>query len=145
MPKIAPRSPGYDPATSERKCAASHNLKRILSRARIRFLLVAAATILAWTTDRRRGHNSSITGYETAARLLPSNEVMTLPPSCDPLDDPAEPFVTKYGRDVLYLARAYEGSGTRVRKLLRMLIAGQAIKVGVLGGSGAALNQPLLP
>ncbi|CAD6578859.1 MAG: CAP64 protein product - [Cyphobasidiales sp. Tagirdzhanova-0007] len=56
-------------------------------------------------------------------------------PSCRIYDLPDDPLVKEYGQNNIRLSRTYEGSGTRVRRLLQKALRGEAIKVAVVGGS----------
>lgn len=51
--------------------------------------------------------------------------------------DPKDPLC-RYGLDNIRLSRAYEGSGYRLRQVLRRALAGEEIGIGVLGASVTA-------
>lgn len=64
--------------------------------------------------------------HQAAAQAAQSCEVCVVTP-----DDP----LCEYGLDNIRLSRAYEGSGTRVRRVLQRAMRGEEIKIGVLGAS----------
>lgn len=68
------------------------------------------------------------------------------PPSCAVSDLPDDPLVKEYGMQNLRLSRVYEGSGTRVRRVLQKAMRGEKIKIAVVGGSVSAVSlaRPML-
>lgn len=86
--------------------------------------LKSAATTRAGTSRRPHVQESLLAPTSTS-----SCEVCHLDPT-----DPA----CRYGLDNIRLSRAYEGSGHRLRQVLRRALAGEEIGVGVLGASVTA-------
>lgn len=63
-------------------------------------------------------------------------------PSCRISDLTDDPLVKEYGENNIRLSRTYEGSGSRIRKVLRKAQRGEAIKVAVIGGSVSTVSNP---
>ncbi|KAI5475802.1 capsular related protein, Esterase, SGNH hydrolase-type domain containing [Pseudohyphozyma bogoriensis] len=51
--------------------------------------------------------------------------------------DPLNPLC-EYGLDTIHLSRAFEGSGTRVRKVLEKALRGEPVRIGIIGASVTA-------
>jgi hypothetical protein len=60
--------------------------------------------------------------------------------SCRITDLPNDPLVKEYGQNNIRLSRTYEGSGTRVRKVMEKALRGERIKIAVIGGSVSAVS-----
>lgn len=60
--------------------------------------------------------------------------------SCRLVDLPNDPLVKEYGQNNIRLSRTYEGSGTRVRKVMEKALRGEKIKIAVVGGSVSAVS-----
>lgn len=60
--------------------------------------------------------------------------------SCRVTDLPNDPLVKEYGQNNIRLSRTYEGSGTRVRKVMEKALRGEKIKIAVVGGSVSAVR-----
>lgn len=73
-----------------------------------------------------RGSSHKTFAHQVATQATQSCEVCVATP-----DDP----LCEYGLDNIRLSRAYEGSGTRVRRVLQRAIRGEEIRIGVLGAS----------
>lgn len=67
------------------------------------------------------------------------------PPSCRITDMLDDPLVQEYGQNNIRLSRTYEGSGYRVRKMLRKALRGEPIKVAVVGGSVSTVSRTARP
>lgn len=59
-------------------------------------------------------------------------------PSCRITDLPEDPLVQEYGETNIRLSRTYEGSGTRIRRVLQKAMRGEGITIAVVGGSVSA-------
>lgn len=57
------------------------------------------------------------------------------------LDDP---LVKEYGQNNIRLSRTYEGSSTRVRRMLAKAVSGQPIHIAVVGGSVSWVSGVLI-
>lgn len=62
------------------------------------------------------------------------------PPSCRVADLADDPLTLEYGQNNIRLSRTYEGSGTRVRKVLQKASDGEAIKIAIVGGSVSTVS-----
>lgn len=62
-------------------------------------------------------------------------------PSCSIADLVHDPLVQEYGQNNIRLSRTYEGTGARVRKVLKKALRGQPIKIAVVGGSVSAVSK----
>lgn len=60
--------------------------------------------------------------------------------SCRITDLPNDLLVQEYGQNNIRLSRTYEGSGTRVRKVMQKALRGEKIKIAVVGGSVSAVS-----
>lgn len=63
------------------------------------------------------------------------------PSSCSITDLVNDPLVKEYGQNNIRLSRTYEGSGTRVRKVLEKAQRGEHIKIAAVGGSVSAVSS----
>ena len=52
-----------------------------------------------------------------------------------------DPLVKEYGQNNIRLSRTYEGSGTRVRRVLEKALKGEPIKIAAVGGSVSAVSH----
>ncbi|KAM0789620.1 hypothetical protein ACM66B_000425 [Microbotryomycetes sp. NB124-2] len=78
------------------------------------------------------GRHSSIASAKAAA-VDPSTQTCEI---C--VRDPNDKMCKEYGLDNVRLSRAYQGSGTRVRKFIEKALNGEKVKIGVIGGSVSA-------
>lgn len=62
-------------------------------------------------------------------------------PSCRITDLLEDPLTKEYGQNNIRLSRTYEGSGNRIRKLLKKALQGKPIKIAVVGGSVSAVSS----
>lgn len=84
--------------------------------------------------------NSGALASSSAAAGLGLSGFQDALPSCRIVDLPNDPLVKEYGQNNLRLSRTYEGSGTRVRNVLRKALRGERIKIAVVGGSVSAVS-----
>ncbi|GAA6054711.1 hypothetical protein JCM3770_000043 [Rhodotorula araucariae] len=105
------------------------------------WLVVYAGTFLVYQHELR-GASDHFTSAEQPHSLVTLNEAATSPSgattSCEVCHvDPTNPLC-EYGLDNIRMSRAYEGSGARLRQVIRKAMAGEEIGVGVLGASVTA-------
>lgn len=79
-------------------------------------------------TAAARTNTSSIAGWNDALQ------------SCRMTDLPNDPLVKEYGQNNIRLSRTYEGSGTRIRRVMEKALRGEKIKIAVVGGSVSAVS-----
>jgi hypothetical protein len=82
------------------------------------------------TAAAARTDTSSVSGWNDALQ------------SCRMTDLPNDPLVKEYGQNNIRLSRTYEGSGTRVRRVMEKALRGEKIKIAVVGGSVSAVSVP---
>ncbi|BGP56677.1 hypothetical protein JCM8202v2_004307 [Rhodotorula sphaerocarpa] len=112
---------------------------RALSRAQVLWLVAAAACFSLLHVFLK---SAATTSAGTSTLRSPHARDSLLAPastsSCEVCHlDPTDP-ACRYGLDNIRLSRAYEGSGHRLRHVLRRALAGEEIGVGVLGASVTA-------
>lgn len=66
-------------------------------------------------------------------------------PSCRVTDLYDDPLVKEYGISNIKLSRSYEGSGERVKKILKKAMHGEKIRIAVVGGSGRTCKIAVIP
>jgi len=128
----------------------SHKTAAKMRQAWLALVLIVLATVYVYTLtwhsnirfQRMQDQIISAPTKFVADHLLSTRR----PPSCRIEDFPDDPLVREYGATNIRLSRSYEGSGTRVQKLLAKLTRGEPIKIAVVGGSvskGHAIYPPL--
>lgn len=65
-------------------------------------------------------------------------------PSCRIADLIDDPLVKEYGQNNIRLSRTYEGTGARVRNVLRKAMKGEKIKIAAVGGSVSSVRLTLI-
>lgn len=133
------------------------------SRAGRRMFLALGLLILAYLSIVTYGNWVSALPFTA---IWKSDVSLTVPPACAPVpaastastapgfqsaphscaisDMLDDPLVKEYGQNNIRLSRTYEGSGTRVRRMLAKAVSGQPIHIAVVGGSVSWVSGVLI-
>ncbi|GAA5879226.1 hypothetical protein JCM3774_003527 [Rhodotorula dairenensis] len=133
-----PGQPGFGHAShkaSDRSARRTTSTPRALARSTAVWLLLCAGgwILLHYNmySSRRRDAPVRVTAAST---LLEPTATL----SCEVCHLDPQNRLCRYGLDNVRLSRAFEGSGHRLRKVLRRALAGEKVSVGVLGASVTA-------